>query len=85
MVDELALKRFNSTADARKTRPQDVLQAAIAACDAEDAPVHVIVLFGRVMEDGASGTRFMQGGNFAYHAQLGLLEEAKLMIRESGE
>ena len=84
MTDEIAVARFNKTDDPAKSRPLDALEAAKKCIESEGSVEHVIVLVGRTMEDGSSGTRFFQAGSYPHHGMMGLCLEGMHMIRESG-
>lgn len=83
-VRSLGAARFNRNTDPAAhdaTTALDVAYEWIKSLDHK--PDHIIVLVGRDMPDGSSGTRFFQAGNYRYHAQQGLCSEGALMIREN--
>lgn len=80
------LHRYNRITDPAAHSPRAALEAALAAYDELDPaerPTHIIVLTGRDLDDGGSGTRYFQAGSYRHHAQMGLLHEGAQMIRES--
>lgn len=83
-VRSIGAARFNRNTDPAAHDPITALDAAYDWIKSLDQkPEHIIVLIGREMSDGASGTQFFQAGNYPYHAQQGLCSEGALMIRES--
>lgn len=85
-VASLAIARFDKVPDPASHSPRAALEKALQDLDGRDDDKrveHCIVLFGRTTEGNSSATGFFQAGSYAHHAQAGLLEEAKLMIRES--
>lgn len=87
MADEptnLNVARFNRKTDPADHDPATALDAAYEWIKTLDhKPDHIIVLVGRDMPDGSSGTRFFQAGSYRHHAQQGLCSEGALMIRGS--
>jgi hypothetical protein len=83
VIDEVALARFNKTDDPADSPPGDALEAARHFLQSETGTEHIIVLVGRTMEDGSSGTRFFQAGKYPHHAVMGLCLEGMHMLRES--
>lgn len=85
---DLAAKRFEKSTNPKDNAPMVALHAAlqwIKECEEEGMPVeHVIVVTGRTAEDGGSSARYFQTGKYPYHAQLGLITEGSLMLRENG-
>lgn len=85
VIDELAIARFNKTDDPKDSRPLDAIEAAKEFILGEGKDTHhVIVLLGRDMPDGSSGTRYFQSGSFRHHSVMGLCTEGMHMMRESG-
>ena len=87
-VASLAVARFDRDMDPKSHSPRAALEKALADLDGRDAEhrvEHVIVLFGRTTVANSSATGFFQAGSYAHHSQIGLLEEGKMMLRESGE
>lgn len=84
MTDEIAVARFNKADNPAKSRPLDAIEAAKKWIESEGSAEHVIVLVGRTIEYGSSGTRFFQAGSYPHHATMGLCLEGMHMIRESG-
>lgn len=85
-VASLAVARFDKVPDPASHSPRAALEKALQDLDGRDEDkrvVHCIVLFGRTTEGNSSATGFFQAGTYAHHAQMGLLEEGKMMIRES--
>lgn len=85
-ITNLNVVRFNRQMDPAEFDPVTALDAArewIAEC--ENKPDHVIVLTGRVLENGSCGTRFFQAGQYKYHAQIGLIMEGLNMLRDNGK
>jgi hypothetical protein len=85
---DLTAKRFAKATDPKDHAPMDALYAAlrwIKECEKEGYPIeHVMVITGRTTEDGGSSARYFQTGKYPYHAQLGLITEGALMLREDG-
>lgn len=82
-IVSLGALRFYQQGTTKDAKPEDVLDAARAfvretGCD------HIIICCGRTTEDGGSGTRFFQGGEYTYHGQQGLLYAVQDMLRENG-
>ena len=84
VIDEIAIARFNKTDDPHDLRPGDALEAARRFLQANPETEHVIVIVGRTMENGSSGTNFFNAGKYAHHAVMGLCLEGMHMVRESG-
>lgn len=85
-VSSLAAARFHKNSDPAAHDPATALDAArewLKELDHE--PNHIIVMVGRDMPDGGSGTRYFQAGNYRHHAQMGLCHETMNMIRESAD
>lgn len=77
--------QFNRSTSPWMLDPVTALDAAYEHVRSlEHKPDHIIVLVGRKMPDGASGTAFFQAGKFCYLEQLGLCVEGANRIRESG-
>lgn len=84
-VSSLGAARSNKAEDPADLDLVTALDAArewIGSLDHK--PEHVIVLVGRDMPDGSSGTRCLQAGTYRYHSQQGLCFEGMQMLRESG-
>ena len=85
MVDivDLASKRW-ARGDRRPEAhsPRDVLVETLRQIDAgEFDPAHVIVCIATEHDDEFdSGTRYLQGGSFPYHGQVGLLSAVRGMM-----
>lgn len=84
MTDEIAIARFSRNKSPDTTKLADCLEAAKKEIE-DGSWDHVIVLFGRTTDEGASGTKFYQAGVYPHHGQMGLCQEGMLMIRESGQ
>lgn len=83
-VRSFGVARFNKISDPAAHDATTALDAAREWIKTLDhSPDHIIVLIGRDMPDGSSGTRFFQAGSFRHHAQQGLCAEGAHMIRES--
>lgn len=83
-VPKLSVARFHKNTDPAAHAPSAALDAAYEAIrTGETIPDHIIVLFGRNTENGASAHRFFQAGSYNYHAQAGLCMEGMMQIRES--
>lgn len=81
---DLSAVRWDRIEDPEKHEPADALRAALRAIESgERSPTHAIVLFGYDTENGGSKSGFYQAGTYRLHAQLGLLEEGKALIREN--
>jgi hypothetical protein len=77
--------RFNKIGDPSAHDPVSALVVAQEwIAQQENKPHHVIVFVGRTTEDGSSGTKYFQAGNYPAHAQIGLCMEGMLMLRGSG-
>ncbi len=87
IVRSLDAARFNRASHPAHLNPRTALVAALEWYDAqEDKPQHIQVLVGRdVGDEGCSGTKFFQAGNYRHHGQMGLCIEAMNMLRESGQ
>lgn len=84
-ISSIGVAKFDRATHPQGLSPRHALEKALADYDAvEKKPVHIIVMFGRDMEDGSSGTRYFQAGAYRHHAQMGLCLEAMHMMRESG-
>jgi hypothetical protein len=83
-VVSLAASRFDKATHPRELPALDALDAARKWAMENDAPDHVIVIFGRTMKDGCSATKFFQSGSFSHHAQMGLCMEGMMEMRDSG-
>jgi len=79
--------RFNKATNVSECSPRSALEAALVDLDTPDRaqPDHIIIVLGRNADDSTSGAKFFQAGTYSYHAMIGLLDECKLMIRESCE
>ncbi len=85
-MDELAKHRWNKIDRPSMHEPRTAIMAALDKYDelpVEKRPDHVIVVFGRNCEDGSDGTTFFQAGKFTHYSMMGLMLEAREMIRES--
>lgn len=81
---KLNVARFNRVTDPAAHDATTALDAAYEWIRTLDhKPDHIIVLVGRDMPDGSSGTRFFQAGSYRHHAQQGLCSEGAMMIREN--
>lgn len=84
-VTPLGAARFGRQTIPERTNIEDALLAALEWYrSAENKSDHVMILFGRTIEGGGSGTKFLQAGSYPHHGQMGLCLEAMHMIRESG-
>jgi hypothetical protein len=84
-ITDFSARRWEAVEDPACHDAADALRAAMRAMDHDEKkPEHIIVMFGGTASDGSSRTRFFQAGSYAHHAQLGLVEDAKHMMRESG-
>lgn len=84
-VTDLAARRWDAIEDPAKHEPAEALRAALRAIESgELAPTHIIVLCGTDAADGGSTVQFFQSGSYRAHAQLGLIEDAKLDLWETG-
>lgn len=86
-ISSLAAARFNKNTDPAAhdaATALDVAYECIKELGEDEKPDHIIVIIGRHMPNGFSGTRFFQAGKFCYHAQYGLCAEGMQMIRDSG-
>jgi hypothetical protein len=78
---DLNVRRFEKHTDPKAHSPVTALDVAMQKAT-ELKPDHVIVVFGKNMDDD-SGTLFFQAGKFTNHAQMGMLWEAMHLMRES--
>lgn len=84
--DELAVARFGRTDKPQGLNPLTALDACkawIADLPEDERPEHIIVFTGKTQENGASGTRFFQAGDYGAHAQFGMIMSGLFMIHES--
>jgi hypothetical protein len=87
-VTDFAAARFEKNTNTEDCAPGDALAAArkwLEECEKEGKPIeHVFVIMGRTSEDHGSASRYFQAGKYPYHAQVGLVFDAALMLRENG-
>jgi hypothetical protein len=87
MADEFKPESFTARRFDKNSDPaaHDPITALIVAREwieqQENGPDHVIVFVGRTTEDGASGTKYFQAGQYPCHAQIGLIVEGLCMLR----
>lgn len=72
-MDELAKRRWEKSLHPRDHKPVTALERAIDKMD-ELKPDHVIVIMGKIAEDGGASTTFFQAGKFNDLEQMGLLQ-----------
>lgn len=83
-IADLSAKRWSAVEDPAKHEPAEALRAALRMIESgERNPTHIIVVMGYDTPDGGSKSGFCQSGPYRLHAQLGLLDEGKAMIRET--
>lgn len=83
-VSKLSVARFKKNTDPAAHDPVAALEAALEwVKSTPDKPHHIIVVTGRNTESGGSALCFFQSGSYTYHAQVGLLMEGIMQIRES--
>lgn len=85
-ITSFGIAKFDRATHPSNLEPRTALEKALSDYDAVDEkPMHIIVMVGRdIGDEGCSGTRYYQAGNYRHHAQMGLCLEAMHMIRESG-
>jgi hypothetical protein len=86
-IVSLGARRFHNATHPAMLDPRTALEAAMEWLNDPTTPkaAHVIVIVGRDVEDGGSGTRYFQAGDYRHHGQMGLMLEGMHMIRESGK
>lgn len=74
-----SLKRWEQAQDPSEHEPIDVLRVAMRDV-VEFTPDHVVVIFGKIDEEGIGVTRYYQGGTFNVYAQDGLVNAARNLL-----
>ncbi len=81
MVNDLAVARFARAETVEKVNPLDVLQAALVDEDIQTA-THIMIIHGRLNEDGSVSSGWLQGGSMDSFAQTGLLARMQQRLWE---
>lgn len=83
--ESFVARRFAKFGNPAAHDPRVVLDVAREWIDQQaEKPNHIIILIGRTTPENASATKYFQAGDYAHHAQMGLMLEAMHMVRGSG-
>ena len=84
-ISSLVERRWQGDSDTRAHKITDMLRVAIAQIERGEIDAdHAILCMGKVSDENAITTDWLQAGQFSPFAQLGMLERIKLAIIETG-